>query len=170
MKHAALLAVMLLVLSGTAHAHRVNVFCVNEGDALTGEGYYASGEPAIDAPVKVYEEKTGKLAAEGRTDGEGRFSIELAGVPPKDLRVELEAGMGHKAVWRLSAEASSVASYAASSRTSSDTRTSPNPPASAARPARTGGEFFRAALGIAMIWAVFWGIRKVRRCTLKTSR
>lgn len=94
----ALIAITALVALSiqAAHAHRLYV------DWKVGEvevkAYFGGGEPCRDAVVKVYDADTGGLVAEGRTDGEGRFSFEpIVGVTRYEVVVEAVHMPGHRA-------------------------------------------------------------------------
>ena len=84
-----------------AQAHRVNLFAWVEGGEVHTEGRFPGGRPVKGGRVLVYD-ATGAKLLEGRTDEEGRFSFPAP--PPTDLKIVLEAGMGHRAVWTIKAQ------------------------------------------------------------------
>jgi len=95
---AAVLGISLL-LSGSAHAHRVNVFAWVEGDTVRVECKYPDGTKVHEGVIRVFD-STGKELLNGKTNDQGEFSFKI----PKrdDLKIVLEAGMGHRAEWPLS--------------------------------------------------------------------
>lgn len=99
----ALLGVVMLGSLGLSHevlAHKLNVFAYAEGDTVSVEGYFADGRKAQNTAIKVLD-GSGKVLVEGTTDGQGKFVFK---VPQKsDLKIVLNAGMGHKGELMLSA-------------------------------------------------------------------
>jgi len=85
---------VLLSLSGRADAHRVNIFAWYDGTQIRGEGYFAGGQPAMNAPVEVYG-PSGAKAFEVTTDSEGLFACRPE--TPGEYRLVLKAGPGHAA-------------------------------------------------------------------------
>jgi nickel transport protein len=84
-----------------AYAHRVNLFAWVEGGKVHTESRFPGGRPVKGGRVLVYNAAGVKLL-EGKTDEEGRFSFPAP--PPTDLKIVLEAGMGHRTVWTLKAQ------------------------------------------------------------------
>jgi nickel transport protein len=87
-----------------AQAHKVNLFAYVEGDKVVVEGYFSAKSKAQDCVVEVYDE-TGKKIHQGKTDQNGTYSFKLAELQAYTgaLKIVLEAGMGHKAEYTLSA-------------------------------------------------------------------
>jgi len=84
---------LLLVLFGTARAHKVNVFAYAENGIIHTESYFPDGKPVVDGAIEVYDAAKARLL-EGKTDAEGKFSFP---VPKKeDLTIVINAGMGHR--------------------------------------------------------------------------
>ena len=84
-----------------AHAHRVYLYAWVEGDTVYTESYFGSKKKVRGGLVQVYDPAGNKLL-EGRTNNEGMFSF---GIPQKtDLRIVVEASMGHKGEYTLKAE------------------------------------------------------------------
>ena len=79
-------------------AHKVIIFAWVEGDTVFTESKFSGGREATGAQVLVFD-KEGTQLLEGKTDNKGEFSFKI----PKltDLRIVLNAGMGHKAEWRI---------------------------------------------------------------------
>jgi nickel transport protein len=90
-----------LFFSGTAMAHKVNLFAYVEGDKVYTESYFADGTPVEGGKVLVYDSQD-KLLLEGVTDKKGLFSF---GVPKiDDLTIVIDATMGHKNSFKLKKE------------------------------------------------------------------
>ena len=92
---------VLLVGVGPAWAHKVYVFAWAEGDKVLTDSYFTKSSKVINGKVKVYG-PDGALLVEGTTDDQGRYAF----VPPAkvDLRIEIEAGTGHKGEYILTAD------------------------------------------------------------------
>ena len=91
-------AIILIGAHGPALAHKVMIFAWVEGDTVFTESKFSGGKKAINAPVVIFD-KDGKKLLEGKTDNKGEFSFKI----PKltDLRIVLNAAMGHKAEWTV---------------------------------------------------------------------
>jgi len=94
----AVLAGLVLLLGGSAHAHRVNVFAWVEGDTVFVECKYPDGTKVHAGIIRVLDSGGNQLLT-GKTNAAGEFSFKI----PKqdDLKIILEAGMGHRAEWGL---------------------------------------------------------------------
>jgi nickel transport protein len=88
-----------LLLGGDAQAHRVNIFAWVEGDTVMVECKYPDGTKVQEGVIRVFD-SAGKELLNGKTNSKGEFSFKA----PKqdDLKIVLEAGMGHRAEWPLS--------------------------------------------------------------------
>ncbi len=97
----AVLVASMLVLADVpfAWAHKVNMFAFAEGAEIYVEGYFSDGKRARNSAVKVYDSQD-RLLVEGRTDDEGQFTFPIP--VEDDLRISLDAGMGHRTEYRLS--------------------------------------------------------------------
>ena len=94
-----LLTAMILIGShGPALAHKVMIFAWVEGDTVFTESKFSGGKKAINAQVEIFD-KDGKKLLEGKTDNNGEFSFKIPKV--SDLRIVLNAAMGHKAEWTV---------------------------------------------------------------------
>lgn len=87
----AVLAVFLF--TGTALAHKVNIFAYAEGAKIYTESYFSAGTPVDEGTVKVYDSQ-GNLVLKGETNKKGKFSFDIPKVD--DLRIVIKASMGHK--------------------------------------------------------------------------
>ena len=93
--------VVFLTLVPKVHAHGVYVFARVEGDRIITESYFGDERKVKNGVIKVYD-PSGELLLEGKTDEKGLFSFRI----PKetDLKIVLEASMGHRAEYELKAE------------------------------------------------------------------
>ncbi|GBE15425.1 hypothetical protein BMS3Abin14_01489 [bacterium BMS3Abin14] len=107
---AVLCVAFLLLTVVPVSAHKVNIYAYEEGGKIHTESYFVDGTPARDSQVTAYDGK-GKVVAEGRTDDEGVFVFPVE--HPENLRIVLEASMGHRNEILLSA-ADTVSSEAGS--------------------------------------------------------
>ena len=90
-----------MTVSQVAHAHKVNLFAYAEEGEVSVEGYFVDGKKALNSTVQVFN-SAGDMLVEGETDGEGVFRFPI---PEKsDLKITLNAGMGHKGVFSLAAD------------------------------------------------------------------
>jgi nickel transport protein len=92
------LVVSLLLLTQNALAHRVNVFAWVEGQTVFVESKFAAGRKVNGGKITVVDSKGVELLT-GETNAEGEFSFKI---PQKtELKIILEAGMGHRAEWTI---------------------------------------------------------------------
>ena len=97
----AYLMLFLMLSSDTALAHKVTVFAWVEGDTILGESKFSGGKKVQNSEIIVWD-LNGKELLRTRTNKKGEFSFPI---PAKTtLRVELVAGMGHKAEWTIPLE------------------------------------------------------------------
>jgi nickel transport protein len=97
----ALVFVLFLALASTTFGHKVYLFAWIEGDTVYTESYLSGKKKVRGGLVKVFD-PSGRKLLEGKTDEKGKFSFKI----PKntDLRIVLEATMGHKAEFLLKAD------------------------------------------------------------------
>lgn len=81
-------------------AHGVVVFAWIEGDTVHVESKFSGGRKAKGAKIVVQDMQGNKLLS-GTTDEQGKFDFSLPG--KEGLKIVLEAGMGHKGEWIISA-------------------------------------------------------------------
>ncbi len=95
---------MLFLSEVSSWAHKVNVFAYLEGDSVIVEGYFSGNVKAQDSQVEVFD-SNGKKILEGKTDSKGIYSFNLADLPTVkgEMRIVLDAGMGHRADFTLRA-------------------------------------------------------------------
>jgi nickel transport protein len=87
-----------LLFSGTALAHKVNLFAYVEAGTVYTESYFPDGNPVQGGKVLVYDSQS-KLLLEGVTDKKGFFNFAVPKVD--DLTIVIEATMGHKNSFKL---------------------------------------------------------------------
>ena len=91
---------ILLIPVSDIYAHKVQMFAYAEGENVIVEGYFADGKKAMKSEVVVYN-PSGTELLRGRTDDSGQFKFKA---PEKtDLRIVVDAGMGHKTEYTLPA-------------------------------------------------------------------
>lgn len=91
---------ILLIPVSDIYAHKVQMFVYAEGDTVFVEGYFADGKKAMKSEVVVYN-PSGTELLRGRTDDSGQLKFKA---PEKmDLRIVVDAGMGHKTEYTLPA-------------------------------------------------------------------
>ena len=90
--------IIISFINSPALAHNVTIFAWLEGNTVFTESKFSRGKPAKGAQILVYD-REGKEILEGKTDNKGEFSFKV----PKltDLRIVLNASMGHKAEWTI---------------------------------------------------------------------
>ena len=93
-----LTAIILIVSNVPALAHKVMIFAWVEGDTVFTESKFSGGKKVMNAPLVIFD-KDGKKLLEGKTDNKGEFSFKIPKVT--DLRIVLNAAMGHKAEWTV---------------------------------------------------------------------
>ena len=90
-----------------AFAHKVYVYAWVEGGKVYTESYFSSGDRVRKGLIQVYGPE-GKKLVEGLTNDKGEFSFPI---PQKtDLRIVLNAEMGHRGEFLLKAEDLGVSS------------------------------------------------------------
>ena len=89
----------LILISNPVYAHKVNMFAYVEGNKVFMEGYFADGNKPVNCEV-VVTNPAKKVLVKGLTDQEGRFSFDVPEIT--DLRIALNAGMGHRAEFVVS--------------------------------------------------------------------
>jgi nickel transport protein len=90
--------IVSLLFSGTALAHKVNLFAYVEAGKIYTESYFPDGLPVENGKVLVYDSQD-NLLLKGVTDKKGLFSFAVPKVD--DLTIVIEATMGHKNSFKL---------------------------------------------------------------------
>ncbi len=91
--------IALSLASSHAYAHKVNMFAYVEGNKVMMEGYFADGNKPMNCDVIVTDPDKNVLV-KGLTDHNGKFSFDIPKIT--DLRIVLNAGMGHRAEFLIS--------------------------------------------------------------------
>ena len=104
---AALALSLLGLLPGDVHAHRVNLFAWVEGDTVFVECRWPDGKTVHEGTIRVLDAGGTELLA-GKADQEGNFSFKIP--TQGELKIVLEAGMGHRAEWTISKKELAAAS------------------------------------------------------------
>lgn len=95
------LILFFIISNGNALAHKVTVFAWVEGDTVLGESKFSGGRKAQNSEI-IVRDMNGKELLRTRTNEKGEFSFPI---PEKTaMRIELVAGMGHKAEWTIPLE------------------------------------------------------------------
>lgn len=128
-----LTAALILSVAATASSHGISVFAWVEGERVVVESKFSGGKRPVGATVRVFDPK-GKELLSGTTDAQGGWAFDLP--QQTALKIVLEAGMGHRGEWTLSAEEVGAASSAATVDEKPHTHPAPQstdaPPAGAA--------------------------------------
>ena len=95
-----LIGLSLLIPSGSALAHRLQVFASADGDSIQGKAYSVGGHPARGVEIQVLD-AAGEPVATVISDDDGRFRVRVPAA--KDYRVVAKSGDGHRAEWPISA-------------------------------------------------------------------
>ena len=92
--------IFALIPANHAFAHKVIVFAWVEQGYIHTESSFGSKSKAKDCPIIVVDEN-GRVIHKGRTDSKGNYSFKIPERVESDLIVNLDAGIGHKAQWRI---------------------------------------------------------------------
>ena len=95
------------VFTTPALAHRVLVFAYAEGDTIHTESKFIPDTPVRQGKVLVLDPKTGQVLLTGQTNEQGKFSFKIpaaAAAQKLDLKIVVEAAMGHRGQWLLKAD------------------------------------------------------------------
>jgi nickel transport protein len=98
---AALVLSLLGLFPGNVSAHRVNLFAWVEGNTVFVECKWPDGKRVNEGTIRVLDAGGAELLT-GKTDQEGNFSFKIP--KQEDLKIVLEAGMGHRAEWTVRKE------------------------------------------------------------------
>jgi nickel transport protein len=98
---AAAVCAAMLTAPAPARAHKVVVFAWTEGNMVHTESKFPNGKMVNGGKILVLDSRGTRLL-EGTTDANGLFSFAAPG--KADLKIVLEAGMGHKAEWLVRAD------------------------------------------------------------------
>ncbi len=93
---------ILIIFNLTASAHKVNIFAYSENGMVYTESYFNDGKKVQNGTVKVYDNETNKLLITGKTNKSGEFTFKIP--EQTDLKIVIEAGLGHRNVYVLKDE------------------------------------------------------------------
>ena len=93
-------------------AHKVMIFAWVEGDTVFTQSKFSGGKKVKGAQVNVFDPDENLLIA-GKTDEKGEFSFKV--LQKTDLKIVLNASMGHMAKWIIKADEINQASLPANS-------------------------------------------------------
>jgi len=92
--------IFVLIPASCAFAHKVIIFAWVEEGYIHTESSFGSKRKAKDCAIIVLNEK-GMVIHQGQTDQEGNYSFKIPENIDSDLIVNLDAGIGHGAQWRI---------------------------------------------------------------------
>ncbi|MBU1344304.1 MAG: hypothetical protein KKE44_24480 [Proteobacteria bacterium] len=93
--------VLLMLPASPASAHKVIIFAWVEDGMIHTESSFGSKRKAKDSIITVMDEK-GLMVHQGKTDQDGKYSFKIPDHIQSDLILNLTAGTGHQAQWKLS--------------------------------------------------------------------
>jgi nickel transport protein len=92
---------LILAITSVALAHKVYLYAWVEGDTVYTESYFGSNRKVQGGLIEIFD-LSGKKLLEGLTNEKGEFAFKA---PQKtDLRIVVEASMGHKNEYVLKAD------------------------------------------------------------------
>jgi nickel transport protein len=91
-----LMVILSLAYVTPVQAHKLNIFAFAESGKVLVDSYFVDGSKAKDSKVKV-SDASGKTLVEGMTDKQGHYEFPIPG--QFDLKISVDAGMGHRAEW-----------------------------------------------------------------------
>lgn len=97
----AIILILFFASLETVYAHGVHVFASVDGDRILTDSYFSDERKVKEGVIKVYD-PSGALLLEGKTDENGSFSFRIP--QQTDLKIVLEASMGHRAEYLLKAD------------------------------------------------------------------
>lgn len=98
---------IILLVPGSAQAHKALFFVYMEGGELVAEGGFSGGGICKECLVKVFDAATEQEILRGKTDEQGIWRTPLpesANEAKYGLKIVLNGGEGHRAEWLLEAE------------------------------------------------------------------
>ncbi len=95
-------AIACLLWTIAASGHRLNVFCWTENGKIRCESSFSGGKPVHRGQTRVLTSEGNELFS-GKTDEKGRFDFPVPEKYSGDLKVEVDAGVGHKGSWPVKA-------------------------------------------------------------------
>ncbi len=85
-----------------AEAHRINVFAYTEGSDIVAQGYLGGKTRVVNSVIQIFD-SSGNMIHEGMTNSEGIYRVSKTALGPisDQIRIVLQAGMGHQAEYLL---------------------------------------------------------------------
>jgi len=130
----AAIAAIFLLMSPTAFAHKLNMFAYVEGNEIFAEGYFTDGKKAKNSTITVFD-AADKQLLQGTSDADGQFTFAIP--QQSDLRITVNAGMGHQAEFVLLKDELSEETAATGTENEPASALNNNNEAPAASPAQT---------------------------------
>ncbi len=90
----------VLLFSTDLFAHKIYVFAWTENGKVYTESRFSSNKWVKNAKISVKDDQ-GNILLTGTTSEDGSFVFPVPENIKSDLLIELDAGMGHKAEWKL---------------------------------------------------------------------
>ncbi len=128
--------VLLFAAATIASAHRVIVFAWIEGDTVFTESKFPGGANVSNGKITVLDE-AGQELLTGKTDEQGAYSFSLTSLKkPSELKIVLNAGMGHQAYWTLTRQdvGQALGAESAAGASAVEAETNLNPPSGGPSP------------------------------------
>jgi len=98
---AVLLTFLTLMPAGFVHAHKVIIFAWVEDGMIFSESHFGSKREAKNCNISVMNGE-GELVLKGKSDNQGKYSFKIPENIKSGLVLDLDAGTGHKAHWKIS--------------------------------------------------------------------
>jgi len=98
---AVLLTLLTLMPAGFVHAHKVIIFAWVEDGMIFSESHFGSKREAKNCNISVMNVE-GELVLKGKSDNQGKYSFKIPENIKSGLVLNLDAGTGHKAHWKIS--------------------------------------------------------------------
>lgn len=115
------LAIVALITSSPALAHKVRIFAWDEGDTIHTESRFSGGKAARNSEVSVFENQSDTVLLSGKTDEQGYFSFTLPKTKATEIEIVVDSGDGHKNSW-----VHQISSQKTETTTAPTTSTGPN--------------------------------------------
>ncbi len=93
--------ILFLMVPGFAHAHKVIIFAWVEEGMIMSQSHFGSKRNAKNCNINVVDGK-GQIVHTGKTDDQGNYSFKIPENIDSALVLNLDAGPGHKAHWKIS--------------------------------------------------------------------
>lgn len=97
-RRSAAVVILLGLIASSAFAHKVNVFAAYDKGVIQGEAYFLGGGRMKNCTVEFFD-ASGRKQGETRTDANGNFHFQPD--RPRDLRIVVDGGDGHRAEYIL---------------------------------------------------------------------